>query len=393
MTLVSSDAPVREPVDRVPTPAVTVVVATFNRLDSLMWLLDDLGAQAGVRGGFDVVIVDDGSTLAVETDVMARPRPFAVRVIRQDNAGPSVARDVGIRTSNAEIIVIVDDDMVVAPDFVAAHQRDHENGVAVVLGLIRAPRSPQDAPSVSLFERFHQDSLDRFVAAYRSGRAVVDGTRLCTGNVSFLRQAYVDVGGFDRSLIRCEDRDLGIRFEAAGYGFSFTEEGWSDHRSDHVDVATWRRRSALYGSLDLTISAKHPGRPQVSPWAFLPRLPLIARPVVVVSAMMPAIGRQIAAVAYRVGQLIERREPRLAIVGASLCYGCDYYSGVGDAISVSSGAGPDRALTGVRRIRRVAGALVAHRRETRAIHGQGVSASDQRPPETSTASGAAVTHT
>ena len=340
----------------------TVVIATFNRLDSLLWLLDDLGAQVGVRGSFNVIVVDDGSTPPVEAEVLARPRPFAVRVIRQENAGPSVARDVGIRSSNADIIVIVDDDMVVPPGFVAAHQADHALGATVVLGLIRAPKG---APSLPLFERFHQVSLDRFVAAYRSGRSMVDGTRVCTGNVSFFRQAYLDVGGFDRSLLRCEDRDLGIRFEAAGYGFAFTEAGWSDHRSDHADVATWRRRSALYGSLDFAIAGKHPDRPQVSPWAFLPHLPLVARPVVVGSAMFPALGRWTAGAAYRAGQLVERRQPRLAIVCASLCYGCDYFSGVGTAVLGKTDRRSIGPLAGAVRAASVVSSLRAHLRAMR----------------------------
>lgn len=310
--------------------AVSVVIATYNRIDSLLWLLDDLSAQAGVRGGFEVVVVDDGSAVAVEPEVLARRSAFPVTVMRRPNAGPSVARDMGIRASTGDVIVIVDDDMVIPADFLAAHQRGHDAGAEVVLGLIRAPRFGKPLP---LFERFHQDSLDRFVSAYRAGDVVVAGTRLCTGNVSFLRRAYLAVGGFDLTLLRCEDRDLGIRFEEAGYRFAFTEDGWSDHRSDHDSVPTWRRRSALYGELDLKISEKHPTRPGVSPWAFLGHLPKVAVPIVVTAAISPPLGRLFAAAGYRLGLWADgRRLAPLAITGASLCYGCDYFSGVGTAL-------------------------------------------------------------
>lgn len=319
----------------VQTATISVVIATYNRIDSLLWLLDDLGAQSGVRGTFEVVVVDDGSEVAVESEVMARPAGFPLTVLRRPNGGPSVARDIGIRASSGDVIVIVDDDMVIPSDFLAAHQQAHDAGAAVVLGLIRAPRYGKPLP---LFERFHQDSLDRFVSAYRSGSVAVEGIRLCTGNVSFLRSAYLAVGGFDLSLVRCEDRDLGIRFEEAGYTFAFSEDGWSDHRSDHDSVPTWRRRSALYGELDLRIAQKHPTRPQVSPWAFLQYLPKVAVPIVVTAAISPPIGRAVAASGYRLGLWADRRNwSAVAIVGASLCYGCDYFSGVGGALRRSGG--------------------------------------------------------
>ena len=316
--------------------AISVVIATYNRIDSLLWLLDDLRVQTGVRGGFEVIVVDDGSAVAVESEVMARPTGFRVTVLRQANGGPSVARDRGIRASCGDVIVIVDDDMVIPPDFLAAHLQAHDAGAAVVLGLIRAPRFGKPLP---LFERFHQDSLDRFVAAYRSGAVAVEGTRLCTGNVSFLRSAYLAVGGFDLTLMRCEDRDLGIRFEEAGYPFAFSEDGWSDHRSDHDSVPAWRRRSALYGELDLRISEKHPSRRQVSPWAFLAHLPKVAVPIVVTAAVVPPLGRTIAAFGYRLGLWADRcGNGAAAIMGASLCYGCDYFSGVGAALRRDGGS-------------------------------------------------------
>lgn len=325
-----------EPNDEAATMAISVVIATYNRIDSLLWLLDDLGAQTGVRGGFEVIVVDDGSDVAVEPEVLARPTGFPISVLRRVNGGPSVARDMGIRASAGEVIVIIDDDMMIPPEFLAAHQRSHDAGAAVVLGLICAPRFGKPLP---LFERFHQDSLDRFVSAYRAGTVAVEGFRLCTGNVSFLRSAYLKVGGFDLSLQRCEDRDLGIRFEEAGYSFAFTEAGWSDHRSDHDSVPTWRRRSALYGELDLKISEKHPTRPDVSPWAFLGHLPKVAVPIVILAAQSPPLGRVIAGCGYRVGLWADARgKNAIAIMGASLCYGCDYFSGVGTALRRANGA-------------------------------------------------------
>ena len=317
-----------------PAVAVSVVIATFNRLDSLLWLLDDLNGQIHLVGGFDVTVVDDGSAVAVEGEINARPRKFDCRVIRRSNGGPGVARDTGISASAGAIIVILDDDMVIPPTFLASHQRQHLDGASVVLGHIRGPQIGH----LPLFERFHQRTLDRFVSAYNNGDAVAEGVRLCTGNVSFSRAAYEAVGGFDLTLRRCEDRDIGIRFEQRGYKFAFAHDAWSEHRSDHEDVATWRRRSTLYGALDTKISGKFPAVSSVSPWEFLYKLPKLSLPFLWFAALFPSVGHGLAGRAYAVAEVADRRRfERAAMLGASLCYGTEYYCGVGEAIGKSGG--------------------------------------------------------
>ncbi len=308
-------------------PLVSVVVATYNRLDSLLWLLHDLSNQKPFDGDFDVVVVDDGSARAVAPELDARSYPFAVAVLTQGNGGPAIARHRGIEAACGDLIVIVDDDMVVPETFLAAHVAAHRAGADVVMGHIRGP---EDRRGLSLFERFHQRSLDRFVAAHRRGELRLDGGRLCTGNVSFRRDLYVRVGGFDQSLGRLEDRELGIRFEEAGASLVFSEEAWNEHRSDHRDVATWRRRSRLYGELDVVISQRHPTNVDVSPWAFLPQLPKVTWPAGLVAASVPVLGRFGAAVAYSLGEFLdERGRGGVALHAASVAYALDYFSGVG----------------------------------------------------------------
>ena len=308
-------------------PLVSVVVATYNRLDSLLWLLNDLRTQKPVDGDIEVVVVDDGSARSVEPELAVRDYPFALRVLTQANGGPAAARHAGIEASTGELIVIVDDDMVLPETFVVAHVEAHRNGSDVVMGHIRGPR---DRSGLSLFEQFHQKSLDRFVAAYRLGTLRLDGGRLCTGNVSFPRSVYFEVGGFDQTLGRLEDRELGIRFEAAGLTLSFSEEAWNEHRSDHEDVTTWRRRSRLYGELDVVISTQYPSVSHVSPWAFLPQLPKITWPFAALAACAPAVGRSVAAAAYEVGERLEQQgRTSVGLHGAAACYALDYFSGVG----------------------------------------------------------------
>lgn len=323
--------------------SVSVVVATYNRLDGLGSLLVDLCAQDCDRGSFEVVIVDDESKIPVSLEVAnwalaTQPNgtlPFGLRLFRRTNGGPGVARDTGIRKALGQIVVILDDDMHIDSGFLRAHIDHHRGGATVVLGNIQTPREGE----LALFERFHMGTIDKFVAAVGRGEPVVEGARLCTGNVSFRRSAYQSVGGFDTNLRRCEDRDLGIRFELAGESIVFGDSAVSQHKSDHTDVATWRKRNRLYGELDTTIAAKHISLPKVSPWAYLSELPRLATPVGLVSAIFPALGKLGGSIAYRLATLLDRRsKTSLALRLAGLSYGLDYYAGVGAAFHSPSGS-------------------------------------------------------
>ena len=317
------------------SPLVSVVVASYNRLDSLLWLLNDLREQKPINGVFEVVVVDDGSSQAVAPEVYCRTFSFDVLVLTQENRGPAVARDIGIGQARGEWIVIVDDDMVLPETFLSAHMVAHDGAgksapADVVLGHIRGPA---DATGLALFERFHQSSLDRFVTAHRNGSLPLDGGRLCTGNVSFRKADYLAVGGFDLGLGRLEDRELGIRFEAASYSLAFSVDAWNEHRSDHEDVLTWRRRSRRYGQLDTVISGKYPGNPAVSPWAFLPQIPLATRPIAVLAAMIPSLGRGVASWAYWMATVLDRRgRETVALHAVAVTYALDYFAGVGNAL-------------------------------------------------------------
>jgi GT2 family glycosyltransferase len=320
----------RSGVERISTATdldLTVVIATYNRRGSVATILGDLAGQVGLKEGtasFDVIVVNDGGNIDVAAEVPT-DLEFRIRVVSRTNGGPANARHSGISLADAAIVIIVDDDMRLDPGFVAAHLGAHVSGAEVVYGVIEADHSSK-AP---LFTRFHDKSIDRWLERYRGG-ATPQGELLCTGNVSFRRAAYDAIGGFDRSLVRLEDRDLGIRLELAGHRFAFAGNAISTHRSDHADVGVWRKRSRLYGTSDLLIARKYPQRADLSPWSFLGELPKVVHPLLLVAACAPKTARPLGGLTYALAQGVDRvGKGSAAVKLAGLTYGIDYYSGVG----------------------------------------------------------------
>ena len=91
------------------SPAVSIIMPTFNRLEFLKPAIESVFAQT--FEDWELIIADDGSsepTRAYLRDLQAQPR---VHVISMQHTGrPSVASNVAIRKARGEYVAFLDSD-------------------------------------------------------------------------------------------------------------------------------------------------------------------------------------------------------------------------------------------------------------------------------------------
>jgi GT2 family glycosyltransferase len=251
-----------------------------------------------------VIVVDDESPEPVPASVRGALLPGRFTLLRVPRGGPGAARNAGARVACGLVVIFVDDDMRLPPDFIEAHLahfRPHF-GPMVVLGNIQADA---DIAAMPLFERYHARQLARFQDGAIRGSVKPRGVHLCTGNVSMRLADFLDVGGFDTSLARSEDRELGIRLEQRGCRFAFGQHAISMHGSDHRDPAVWRRRNELYGRADLIIARKHPATPAIHPWRFWTLIPSFGRPLALATLLAPRLGQVVATAVFAIARALD----------------------------------------------------------------------------------------
>jgi GT2 family glycosyltransferase len=304
-----------------------VVVATYNRRELCARLLGQLAQQTLAPGQFEVVVVDDGSREPVKPFLESLKVPYALTVVEQANQGAAAARHNGALAAHGEILLITDDDMQVPPGLLEAHLERHQAPKPrVVLGRILPDPGLTSMP---LFERWYAYRLEKMAQGMQSGRITPRGGHLFTGNVSLPRAAYVAVGGFDPTLKRSEDLELGLRLERAGLEVVFAPEAHTLHGSDHTRLETWLNRAFLYGVFDSRIRDKHPDLPNADPWRFFFRLSPVARPFLLLAAIAPSASQPVSRLAWGTVTALDKLglEP-LAFAGASVVYQMEYYRGV-----------------------------------------------------------------
>lgn len=301
----------------------SVLIATYNRAGKLQRLLTQLAAQTVAASQFEVIVVDDGSAEPLPPFVF----PYALRVIRQDNAGQAAARDRAARLATGEVLVIVDDDMQLPPSFLEEHLRLHEGPKRrAVIGAMLAPDGAERLP---LFERYNMARL-QYVKDRRARGEPMRGNELCTGNVSMRRADYLAVGGFDVALRRSEDAELGLRLEQSGVEIAWSPEAWSRHDSAHGNDV-WLARAHQYGEWDLRIARKHPDLAHADPWRYLYVLHPLAWPLLWLAVAMPRFSRMLARLGLATGAALESIGfARFAMHGAGFAYAIEYFRGLGE---------------------------------------------------------------
>jgi len=307
-------------------PQVSVIIATRDRAMSVVRLLRLLDSQTLAPGAFEVIVIDDGSAEPVGPMLDQLRTGYLLRHIRIDWSGQAVARHLGACLATGHILVFVDDDMQVSPDFLAAHAARHAaQPRAVVLGHLKTDPGIDGMP---LFERFNARQLERWRTGVLAGRVRPRGQHLCTGNVSMTRADYHTVGGFNPSLKRSEDRELGIRLEKAGCAIVYGDEAATVHCSDHDDQV-WLRRAYLYGQFDHRIAMLHRDVPDAHPWKFWSLIHPLSHPVVGIALVAPRLGHLAAIASYSAARVLDRlRARRLAVTLTAVAYALEYFRGL-----------------------------------------------------------------
>ncbi|MCL1467113.1 glycosyltransferase family 2 protein [Argonema galeatum] len=190
----------------------SVVIPTYNRkpiLEKCLRALEEQHLSAGsVVRGYDVVLVDDGSTDGTLEWLEAHSTEFPhVRSLSQDHQGPAAARNLGVKKATGDTIVFIDSDLVVTENFLQAHANALVEGYSTVGSdrLFTYGRVINtcnfDHPTAEPYK------VTDFSAAY-----------FATGNVAIARHWLEEAGLFDTrfQLYGWEDLELGVRLKKFG---------------------------------------------------------------------------------------------------------------------------------------------------------------------------------
>ena len=204
---------------------LSIVVATYNRSQSLLRTLRSVVGQTAPAEQWECVVVNNNSTddtEAVFADFARENPTFDLRMVTETKQGLSNARNCGIEASVGDYIAIVDDDETLEDSFVESYIEFFDSfPTAMAAG--GAVKACYESAGPRWMSRFTEQmianplDLDIAVTLFPQNRVPAGG------NMAFRREVFDRVGLFNpqlgrngKRLVGGEENDIFARLRRAG---------------------------------------------------------------------------------------------------------------------------------------------------------------------------------
>jgi GT2 family glycosyltransferase len=204
-------------------PSISLVIPVYNRPDEVLELLESLTRQTD--HDFDVVIVEDGSSLPCESVVSGFPT-LRVLYFTKPNSGPGQSRNYGAERSNGDWIVFLDSDCIIPEHYIATVRRFiGQNSIDAFGGPDRAHDSftpIQKAINYSMTSMLTTGGI-------RGGAERMEKFHPRSFNMGYTREVFEKTGGFAKMRFG-EDIDMSIRIRENGFQTALIRDAYVYHK-------------------------------------------------------------------------------------------------------------------------------------------------------------------
>ena len=246
------------------SPAVSVVIPTYNRQELLRKTLESLAAQRFDLNLIQVIVSDDGSSDATAEVARSFAGKLRLEYHFQPDEGCRVAeaRNNGARLATASVVIFLDSGVLAGPDLVGAHLAEHRSqpygvrgpavigytygynifepyqGLEEILGRCTPSQAHDLLRDEAGFRDMRHREFERF--GFDLSRMLTPWVLFWGMNMSMRTADLRAVGGFDDGYRDWggEDVDLGWRLASHGVRFALSRGAWAIEAPHERDPKT-----------------------------------------------------------------------------------------------------------------------------------------------------------
>ena len=252
-------------------PRFSVIVPVYNRIEEVKDLLTSLSAQE--CKDFEVIIVEDGSTMPCREEVNSYKDKIDVSYYLKANEGRSIARNYGLERAKGDYFIFFDSDCVIPSDYF------RKLGIALNSNPLDCFGGPDAAhESFSDTQKAINYSMTSFLTTggIRGGKIQLEKFTPRTFNMGFSRKVYDKVGGFREMF--SEDIDMSTRIKQAGFSIGLIRDVPVYHKR-RVDFKKFLRQVHVFGMSRITLYLLYPDSLKIVHW--LPALAVVGSVILV----------------------------------------------------------------------------------------------------------------
>lgn len=231
-------------------PYFSVIVPVYNRIDEVRDLLKSLSEQT--LKDFEVVIVEDGSTLPCKEVVDQYASQIDIQYFHKSNEGRSIARNYGLEHAHGEYFVFFDSDCVIPEKYfeiLSAKLKEHYTDC------FGGPDAAHD--SFTDVQKAINYSMTSFLTTggIRGGKVKLDKFVPRSFNMGYSRKVWETIGGFREMF--SEDIDMSTRVRQAGFSIQLIREAYVYHKR-RTSLKSFSRQIYVFGMSRITLKLLYP---------------------------------------------------------------------------------------------------------------------------------------
>jgi GT2 family glycosyltransferase len=230
----------------------SLIIPVYNRPDEVDELLARLEAQT--LKDFEVVVVEDGSTIPCLNIVNEHASRLALRYFQKENSGPGQSRNYGAERSQGEYLIVLDSDCVLPQGYLQAVDEELERRPSDAFG---GPDRAHD--SFTPVQKAINYSMTSFftTGGIRGGKKKLDKFYPRSFNMGVHSELYKRLGGFSAMRFG-EDIDFSIRIFKSGASCRLFPEAWVWHKR-RTDMKKFFKQVHNSGIARINLMKRHPG--------------------------------------------------------------------------------------------------------------------------------------
>ena len=188
---------------------------------------------------YEIIIVNDGSPDTDEFELALEPYRKSVIYIKQENGGPSAARNVAIQKARGEFLAFLDADDYWEPNYLEQQLAFLEKNRSVDLVYSDALLVGGSPLAGHTFMEVTPSEGEATFESLLGGRCTI----ILSGTV-VRRQAVIDAGLFNEGLRYAEDYDLWLRIAKQGSRLAYQEQVLLNKRMHAASLSSDRHEAA-----------------------------------------------------------------------------------------------------------------------------------------------------
>lgn len=236
------------------------IIPVYNRPNEIRELLESLTHQT-YKKPFEVVIVEDGSTISSEKEVAAFNDRLNITYLQKENSGPGDSRNYGMKCAKGNYFIVLDSDCIIPPQYLKEAEKSLlDNFVHCYGGPDAAHESfsnVQKAINYAMTSVFSTGGI-------RGGKSAIDKFQPRSFNMGISKEAFENVGGYGK-IHPGEDPDLTIRIWNKGYETKLIPEAFVYHKR-RIDWNKFYVQVNKFGMVRPILNKWHPNTAKITYW-------------------------------------------------------------------------------------------------------------------------------